>query len=189
MGFKLKSEIRPRILGQLKLISSEQRVQKSKAIESNLQSLLKNQTGFWSAYQSLSDEPVIDWPNVSTDITWCFPVVKGEVLEFKTANVSFKASSLGVREPSDGKDVPLKDLNGLLIPAIAYSKTGYRLGRGGGYFDRTLAKYAGKKIGICYELSLCEELPHEDHDIQCDKVVTENSIYQTGPSEGDSKWK
>ncbi len=175
----MKSEIRPRILQQLKALDSESRIQKSNAIQSHLHDLLEDQNGYWAAYQSLSDEPAIDWSLVSKDIKWCFPLVDGEMLKFKTSNLNFKASSLGVREPLDGEEVALSEIKGLVIPGVAYSKTGHRLGRGRGFFDRTLEKYSGKKIGVCFEMSLCDQLPHEAHDIQCDKVVTENSIYQT----------
>ncbi|MBC7420353.1 MAG: 5-formyltetrahydrofolate cyclo-ligase [Bdellovibrio sp.] len=182
-----KVQLRSHILNQIKSLDSEQKSQKSKSIQTHLQSLLKNQKGYWAGYQSLADEPAIDWKNISGQIQWCFPFVQGDVLKFKNSNVNFKASTLGVREPLDGEEVPLANIQGLVIPGVAFSKMGHRLGRGRGFFDRTLEKYLGKKIGICYEMSLCDQLPHEAHDVQCSPIVTENSIYQTG-SEGDSKW-
>ncbi len=50
----------------------------------------------------------------------------------------------------------------LIIPALAYDKSGVRLGRGGGFYDRYLSDYTGLTIGI--SKNFVEELPEEDHD-------------------------
>ena len=60
----------------------------------------------------------------------------------------------------------------LFIPCVGYTAAGYRLGYGGGYYDRTLAEHPRPKtIGIAYRLSLCE-LEVQAHDIALDFVIT-----------------
>ncbi len=188
----MKTETRSRILNEIKLLSAEEKLQKSLAIQSKLQNLLKNENGNWAGFLNLSDEPSIDWADVSKNIEWCFPVVQEKILKFKTNGQSLATSSLGVREPVDGTSVSLNDVQGVVLPAIAFDQQGHRLGRGGGFYDRTLEQYQGKKVGVCFELALCEELPHEAHDIRSDYVVTEMSVYQTQSSEvqlkGAVKW-
>ena len=50
---------------------------------------------------------------------------------------------------------------------------GYRVGYGGGYYDRFLANFKGTSVGICYSRCLCEECPKDIYDIAVDMIVTE----------------
>ena len=62
-----------------------------------------------------------------------------------------------------------------LVPGMAFSpRTGVRLGRGRGYYDRLLAGKPGLKIGVAAEGQLLDGLPSEGHDIRMDVIVTEN---------------
>ncbi len=65
----------------------------------------------------------------------------------------------------------------ILVPGLAFSRNRYRVGRGGGFFDRLLAgRAAGAfKLGICFSFQLLDEVPVEDHDIQMDAVVTDST--------------
>jgi 5,10-methenyltetrahydrofolate synthetase len=71
----------------------------------------------------------------------------------------------------------------LLIPPIAFDLEGYRLGYGGGYFDRTLAGLTPQplKIGVAFELSRMESIFPQPHDIPMDFVVTETAIHHVSP--------
>ena len=66
----------------------------------------------------------------------------------------------------------------LLVPLIGFDHAGYRLGYGGGYFDRTLAVTAPRPltIGIGYELGRLETIHPQPHDIPMDAIVTENGF-------------
>ena len=72
----------------------------------------------------------------------------------------------------------------LLIPPIGFDLAGYRLGYGGGYFDRTLAALAPQplKIGVAFELSRMPSIQPQPHDIPMDFIVTENGIHVVGPA-------
>ena len=57
-----------------------------------------------------------------------------------------------------------------------------RLGRGGGYYDKSLHKYKNTiKIGFAYSIQKIKMIPIENHDISMDVVITEKAIY--------NKWK
>jgi 5-formyltetrahydrofolate cyclo-ligase len=60
----------------------------------------------------------------------------------------------------------------IIVPGLAYNKNGYRLGRGGGHYDKLLAKYPNVyTIGVCFKEQLCEEnLFIEPHDRPVKKV-------------------
>ncbi|HEX4105939.1 MAG TPA: 5-formyltetrahydrofolate cyclo-ligase [Rhizomicrobium sp.] len=65
----------------------------------------------------------------------------------------------------------------LLVPLLAYDDQGYRLGYGGGYYDRTLAALNGARaIGLAYGGQRMESLPHDPHDYPLDAVLTEYGL-------------
>ena len=58
-----------------------------------------------------------------------------------------------------------------IIPGVAFSKDGHRLGRGKGYYDRLLSRLpAFYKIGLCFDFQVIEDIPHDAHDICMDTV-------------------
>ena len=63
--------------------------------------------------------------------------------------------------------------NLVLVPGLAFSKGGHRLGRGGGFYDRLLAGRLKNvaKLGVCFEPQLIDEIPHEPHDALVDLVI------------------
>lgn len=69
----------------------------------------------------------------------------------------------------------------LLVPCVGFDADRFRLGYGGGYFDRTLAAWpAARKpatIGIAYEAGRLDALPRESHDMPLDAIVTEAALY------------
>ncbi|MEW6512667.1 MAG: 5-formyltetrahydrofolate cyclo-ligase [Pseudomonadota bacterium] len=66
----------------------------------------------------------------------------------------------------------------LLLPLVAFDAAGYRLGYGGGYFDRTLAvmKQRPLTIGVGFDLAAVEDIHPERHDIPLELIVTESGI-------------
>jgi 5-formyltetrahydrofolate cyclo-ligase len=63
----------------------------------------------------------------------------------------------------------------ILVPTLAFDENNYRLGWGGGWYDRFLAgQPQALKIGLAYQAGLVKDgLPHEPHDIRLDKIITE----------------
>ncbi len=83
----------------------------------------------------------------------------------------------GIPTP-EARQVVLPDL--LLVPMVGFDAANYRLGYGGGYFDRTLAAAEPRPvaIGIAFELSRIESIFPGDHDIAMDVVVTEAALQE-----------
>ena len=72
----------------------------------------------------------------------------------------------------------------LLIPPVGFDARGYRLGYGGGYFDRTLTEMTPQplKIGVAFEISRIESIHPQAYDIPLDFFVTERCIYRNAPA-------
>ncbi len=68
-----------------------------------------------------------------------------------------------------------------LVPGLAFSSSGARLGRGAGYYDRLLEPSSGLKIGVCLECQLIAELPEQQHDVKMDFIITETRIIRCQP--------
>jgi 5-formyltetrahydrofolate cyclo-ligase len=89
-------------------------------------------------------------------------------------------SPLGVLEP-DGPRLGADALAGaglVIAPALAVDHTGWRLGRGAGYFDRALAHARGPICALVYADELLPVVPHESHDVPVQLVVTEAGIFR-----------
>lgn len=86
----------------------------------------------------------------------------------------------GVAEPREG--CPLcdgfDDPSALMVlPGLCFDETGGRLGYGGGYYDRYLARFPGRTVGMCYE-RLVLPVPREANDLPVDELITESRILQ-----------
>lgn len=81
----------------------------------------------------------------------------------------------GIPIPAQGPRV-LPDI--VLLPLLAVDRRGFRLGYGGGYFDRTLSVLVPRPlaIGVGFDLARVEDIRPQEHDIPLDAVVTESGI-------------
>lgn len=110
-------------------------------------------------------------------LSWVFPRMREGFLEFFEAQ-SFVLGPFGVWEPSrDSKQKELKEIQGLLIPGLVFNKNGNRLGKGKGYYDKTLSTYQGVKVGVCFDFQITKDpLPTEAHDVTMDFLITESGL-------------
>jgi 5-formyltetrahydrofolate cyclo-ligase len=86
---------------------------------------------------------------------------------------------MGLRQPPVdlfGFD-DFSSLDLIIVPGLAFSSNGDRLGMGGGYYDRFLAEVAAPKIGLVSEQLLLDSIPSTAHDVTMDLVVTEAAVY------------
>ena len=71
----------------------------------------------------------------------------------------------------------------ILVPALAFTRQGYRLGYGGGYYDRFLSQHATVlKVGVGFSHQLVTELPVEVHDVPVNQLVVDDQLYICEPS-------
>lgn len=85
----------------------------------------------------------------------------------------------GLWEPQRGPRRAPRRLDAIVLPLLGFDSQGTRLGTGGGYYDRALARCRGVRplrIGYAYALQQCERLPREAWDIPLHAVVTERGV-------------
>ena len=106
----------------------------------------------------------------------------------QAAPLEFRAWWLGVATIRGVYDLPVPCATGvlrpdvLLIPPVGFDALGYRLGYGGGFYDRTLAALSPQplKIGVGFELSRIATIRPQAHDVAMDCIVTEQGTYRVG---------
>jgi 5-formyltetrahydrofolate cyclo-ligase len=79
-----------------------------------------------------------------------------------------------------GKEFQPEELDLVIVPGVAFSREGGRMGNGQGYYDRLLQRVRPEcaLIGLCYESQLFDDLIVDVHDVFMDNVVTERAVYQ-----------
>lgn len=102
----------------------------------------------------------------------------GEMVFAVVSNRSDLAEGrFGIPEPKRHCPRVLPDGQTLvLVPALCYDRDGFRLGQGGGYYDRWLAGVRANTVGLCRDVLLQEHLPRLSHDMRVDCVLTEKKI-------------
>jgi 5,10-methenyltetrahydrofolate synthetase len=147
-------------------------------LNENLIRFLKQQSGTWAAFRGHQHEPRLEAIlKASSHIDWIFPRVDGQDMAFVSSK-EFKTGKYGIEEPMGGKVVDIKDIQGLLVPGLAFDKTGTRLGRGKGYYDRVLKNAEGFLVGVCFGFQIHEgsELPYESNDVKMDFLMSEQGL-------------
>ncbi|WGS64181.1 5-formyltetrahydrofolate cyclo-ligase [Marinitoga aeolica] len=106
-----------------------------------------------------------------------FPKIKGKSMQFiKVRNFDeFKKGKFGIMEPIG--EYYDKEIDIFLVPGVAFDKKLYRLGYGGGYYDRYFSNHKkGFLIGVAFDFQILNELPIFEHDIKMDVIITEKRI-------------
>ena len=105
-----------------------------------------------------------------------------KLIPFKITNLKdgINIGAYGIREPKKdpSNELNVEAIDILIVPAVAYDKDCYRLGYGGGFYDRFLENLRkdAVTIGIAFDLQIFDEVPKEAHDAQLDYIVTESRI-------------
>ena len=107
-----------------------------------------------------------------------FPVCNTEAHEMTFRYVSsldeLSAGSYSIPEPSADAEIFSQTPHALcIVPALAFDKNGFRLGYGGGYYDRFLKAFDGVALGVAYDSLITESLPKGIYDMPVDIIVTE----------------
>ena len=101
---------------------------------------------------------------------------------YVSSEADFEKGAYGLREPYASLPAfdPLTDggQNVLcIVPAVVYDRKGYRIGYGGGYYDRFFGIFKPASIGVAYEEFIVKSVPHGKYDISVDVVASERGIY------------
>ncbi|MBE7032094.1 MAG: 5-formyltetrahydrofolate cyclo-ligase [Ruminococcaceae bacterium] len=90
--------------------------------------------------------------------------------------IVFAKGNFSVMEPQSTDIADMARTDVVLVPGIAFDKSGARVGFGKGCYDMLLERYNGIKIGVCYDFQLQSEIQAEEHDIKMDFLLTESGL-------------
>jgi len=102
--------------------------------------------------------------------------------------------TFGILEPRPAlrglppKEIPVEQVDLIVVPGVAFDRQGARLGHGKGYYDHLLhrARAETARIALAYECQMFPRIPSLPHDVPMHAVVTEAAVYRCGASAGDS---
>ncbi|MEI9961246.1 MAG: 5-formyltetrahydrofolate cyclo-ligase [Limisphaerales bacterium] len=177
-----KTALRKQIRAAVQSISTERRMEASRQICTQLK-----EQPFWKKasailfFAPLPDE--IDlWPLLEEALTEakvvalpCFDSEKESYTSRHVKNIQVEIISgqFGIREPAPSCiEIPLDDLDLILVPGIAFDLRGNRLGRGKGFYDRLLPETRKLKCGIAFDEQIVAEIPAGTLDVPMDFILT-----------------
>ncbi len=183
-----KRRLRQAFIAKRLAIPAPQRMQTAEAIANKLINLPEWASanyiaGYWATQ---GEVPLhIVQMRIQTPKVWCLPIIQPDnTLKFAPwrSGDDLVSNQFGIPEPdiSPTSTLDAEALSVVLMPLLAYTRTGARLGMGGGYYDRSFAFREGKTrpllVGIAYSDQEAENLPLEDWDIKLDMLISEREV-------------
>ncbi len=177
---KAKKNIRKQVKSAVLALSPEQKAAQSQALcERLLRLIAERMPRVVALFSPLPDE--IDISPLAS-LIGCRVVLprvgdgaNGEPdMEFFDYNQQAMVSgAYGIIEPQGCEPCRAKEIDLMVVPGVAFSSDGVRLGRGKGYYDRYLAReeFRAYCVGVCYACQLREDIPSEPHDKRVDEVI------------------
>jgi 5-formyltetrahydrofolate cyclo-ligase len=182
-----KEELRESIRQRLRGLPPEEIAWKSYQLcNALLEQKVWREARIVALFASLPTEPVVEflWDGIRRDgKKACYPKVNGENLTLISVNdpTELVTSRWQLREPvmREPNLQSLEKIDLILVPGLAFSRNGERMGRGGGFYDRLLAneRLRAHKIGVCFDIQVFRDLPLESHDIVMDEIATESGVF------------
>ncbi|MBN2513144.1 MAG: 5-formyltetrahydrofolate cyclo-ligase [Sedimentisphaerales bacterium] len=182
-----KRQLRKQIQQILVEIQPEVRVQKSRAICTQVLSLEDYQKAsvvmlFLSMLHEVDTTAMIldafqqgktvAVPKMSWQQRHMIPV------EIHSLDSGLQVDRMGLRNPTTGMPVPPEDIDLVIVPGLGFDRQGNRLGRGAAYYDRFLGApgMRAKKWAVAFSEQILDAVPHDDKDVAMDAIVTEAGI-------------
>ncbi|MEA5618997.1 5-formyltetrahydrofolate cyclo-ligase [Cronbergia sp. UHCC 0137] len=178
-----KKELRRTLLQKRQSMTSLEWREKSDRLTTNIQnSVLFNQAKTILAYFSFRQEPDISFLYTNSQKRWGFPrcVSNSLVWHFCQPNEVINLGAYGIREPHpESPRIDIEEVDLILVPCVGCDAQGYRLGYGGGYYDRLFSSPAWNAkatMGVVFDFAYLPQLPVASWDQPLKAVVTENGM-------------
>ena len=178
-----KAEARRRARAKRARLGVEEQAQASAALRSHLTVFLQEfpdavVAGYWPLGGEVDLRPLLaEWHQAGRIALLPRVTGPGQPLCFHrwTPSMVLEPARFGVEEPPAGAPTLRPDV--LLVPALAVDAQGYRLGYGGGFYDRTLEElHPITAIGVVFAAQRVEKLPHDDFDRRLTHLATEEGL-------------
>jgi 5-formyltetrahydrofolate cyclo-ligase len=176
-----KGALRKKLLDQRTQLSSLRRTFAEKKISEDLLKVLRFENGPLAFYWPVRGEydPRVVATNWVTQVgntkrLLCLPVVveKNAPLVFKQWSVGDQLIKSNYNISAPHQESPETKPSVIIVPMLGYNSKNYRIGYGGGFYDRTLPRYKSLNIGVCFKEGKTDEFLEEKHDIQLDLIIS-----------------
>jgi len=122
---------------------------------------------------------LVDFPEKHWLLPRILPGENGRMVFHAYDPLHLTLHPFGMAEPSPHlPQIPPEEIQLILVPGLAFDRSGWRLGYGGGYFDRFLERYAGVSAGVVFQALFLESIPHGAHDIPMHWLATEEALFE-----------
>ncbi len=181
-----KKELRRTLLQKRQSVTLLEWREKSDRLTTNIQnSVIFNQANTILAFFSFRQEPDISSLYTNTNKRWGFPrcVDKSLVWHSWQPDDTINIGAYGITEPHhEAPIIEIEEVDLILVPCVGCDVQGYRLGYGGGYYDRLLNSPGWQTkatIGVVFDFAYLSQLPVDSWDKPLERVMTENLMTTT----------
>ncbi len=178
-----KERVRQELKAKRLLLTEEEVRRKSRQIVKRMRELLKElKADSFLFFHPIKNEPDITplaQKLIGEGKRVAFPKVKGkEIVPIRVNSLKeLLPGKFGIMEPPYAPERVIREFDAVFVPGIAFDRKGYRIGFGGGYYDRLLEKLPVKaKIGVCFDFQLLDKVPTQPFDVPVDFVITEKTM-------------
>lgn len=185
----LKNKLRQEVLAKRSALSTAYRVELSRKICDRLIGLKEFQdASVMHFYIPIRDEVDIRYAMrdaFSSGKTVVVPVVDKEKktlflsrLENYDEELAYSVYGLLEPKPEYYRLIPLKEVDMMILPGIAFDMRGHRLGYGAGYYDKLLSDEKERPFTIApaFEVQIVDFIPASNHDVRVNKIITEERV-------------
>lgn len=136
-----------------------------------------------SRYPEVDTLPLIEsaWESgKQVAVPKCIPETREMDFRLITSIDDLETVYMDLKEPRVGRTISVYkgQIDLQIVPGVVFSDEGFRIGFGGGYYDRYLSDYDGNRVSLAFDNQTSHEVPIEEHDIPVDIIITENKMVQ-----------
>jgi 5-formyltetrahydrofolate cyclo-ligase len=175
-----KAEIRKQIRELKRAVPLEEKLRRSEGIMTQVERLPVFQEArvvllYWSMTDEVQTHAFVErWYK---DKVLLLPCVDGDDLilrQYTGSDCMVAGEQFGIGEPTGDEYTDLDSVSLIIVPGVAFDRTGNRMGRGRGFYDRLLKSTPNAtKIGVAFDFQMLDTIPTEPHDVKMDKVIFE----------------
>jgi 5-formyltetrahydrofolate cyclo-ligase len=186
-GEVMKTELRKAILMELNHMTLKERTEKSLVLAQQLYKQAEWKKAKTIAITiSMGHEPdthsIIKhaWQmGKKVAVPKCTPKTRDMEFRYITSFKQLETIYMELQEPIPAETVLATpdEIELMLIPGVAFTREGARIGYGGGYYDRYLSKYKGRTVALAFAEQIISSIPMDMHDQYVQKVITETDIF------------
>lgn len=175
-----KSEVRKMMRDRKRAVPPEEKLRRSEVLLRKVEALPDFQESrvvllYWSMADEVQTHAFVDkWYNNKVVLLPCVDGDNLRLRQYTGPDCMVSGEQFGIGEPTgaEWKDLDAVDL--IAVPGVAFDRTGNRMGRGRGFYDRLLKSTPhAVKIGLAYDFQIIDTVPTEPHDVRMNMVITD----------------